>query len=308
MTCCPQAEDNTSDFKSVRFESTDCRTLPERVLIPGGTGLIGTSAPHIRTDGEGPIRRGLVDPFYMSQSAITNAQFAAFIKDTGYITEAEHLGWSFVFFSQLPDDAPDTRGVPGSPWWRQVDRASWQCLSGAECTLVTDLSDHPVVHVSWNDANAYCSWVGGRLPTELEWEHAARADLGDVRFPWGNTEPDDEENFLCNIWQGRFPNINTVKDGYDTTAPGLSFKPNDFGLYNMVGNVWEWTADAFRTPALRKQKNHHGSENPEILKVVKGGSFLCHKSYCYRYRIAARSGNTIDSATTHTGFRVAWNS
>lgn len=273
----------------------------ENVVIPGGIGLIGTENPFIRFDGEGPLRKGRVDELRMSRSSISNDDFAAFIADTGYVTEAEYYGWSFVFWSQVPDYVGDTQAVPGSPWWRRVDGASWRCITGPRCELVENLPDHPVVHVSWNDAVAYSSWAGGRLPTELEWEHAARGGLGDVRFPWGDKEPDDEVNFHCNIWQGRFPRDNTMKDGYQTTAPSLSFEPNGYNLYNMVGNVWDWTANPHRPPSPT-----NNAQAVSAVKVAKGGSFLCHKSYCYRYRIAARIGNSVDSTTTHMGFRVVW--
>lgn len=277
-----------------------------RACIPGGVGLLGTSKPIIRADGEGPLRKGLVKSISMSTGTITNAEFAAFVGDTAYVTEAEHLGWSFVFWSQVPDYVGETLSVPGSPWWRRVDGASWQNITGPKCSLVQKLLDHPVVHVSWNDAKAYASWAGGRLPTELEWEHAARGGLGDVRFPWGDDEPDDAQNIYCNIWQGRFPKTNTTVDGYDATAPAVSFEPNGYGLYNLAGNVWEWTADKFRIHSeISRQKSRDSSES-NVMKLAKGGSFLCHKSYCYRYRIAARIANTADSATTHMGFRVVW--
>ncbi|MCL4141675.1 UNVERIFIED_CONTAM: hypothetical protein GTU68_036188 [Idotea baltica] len=280
--------------------------MPERVSIPAGTGLIGTSKPMIRTDGEGPLRKGLVGSLSMSAGEITNAEFAAFVEDTGYITEAEHLGWSFVFWNQVPEYVGQTQSVSGSPWWHRVDGASWQHITGPKCSSVRELLNHPVVHVSWNDALAYASWVGGRLPTELEWEHAARGGLGDVRFPWGDAEPDDEQNLFCNIWQGRFPKNNTVNDGYYTTAPAVSFEPNGYGLFNMVGNVWEWTADPFRLPSQIARAGLQNKDKPSVIKLAKGGSFLCHKSYCYRYRIAARIANSLDSATTHMSFRVVW--
>ncbi|OED38563.1 sulfatase modifying factor 1 (C-alpha-formyglycine- generating enzyme 1) [Chromatiales bacterium (ex Bugula neritina AB1)] len=302
MSCCPPSPGaGQSGFRPVLFKPSDSAVLPASVVVPGGTGLIGTDKPHIRFDGETPLRQGRVDEFKMSSGPVTNADFAAFVADTGYVTEAEHYGWSFVFWSQVPDYIGETQAVPGALWWRRVDGASWKCITGPRCVLADELPDHPVVQVSWNDANAYCSWAGGRLPTELEWEHAARGGLSDVRFPWGDQEPDDEKNFLCNIWQGRFPQHNTMKDGYLTTAPSVSFEPNGYGLYNMAGNVWDWTADAHRSNA---RPGHMQADNP--VKVAKGGSFLCHKSYCYRYRIAARIGNTIDSTTTHIGFRVVW--
>lgn len=306
MTCCPPTTPEPSDFKPSIFSPSLEALKPATVSIPGGTGLLGTAKPMIHTDGEGPLRKGIVRTLSMSVSAITNAEYAAFVADTGYVTEAEHLGWSFVFWNQVPEYIGETQRVVGSPWWHRVDGASWQCITGPKCTLVKELPDHPVVHVSWNDAYAYASWIGGRLPTELEWEHAARGGLGDVRFPWGDAEPDDEQNFYCNIWQGRFPKTNTTKDGYCTTAPAVSFEPNGYGLFNMVGNVWDWTADTFRLPTQYGRPGQHNSDVAAAMKLAKGGSFLCHKSYCYRYRIAARIANSMDSATTHMGFRVVW--
>lgn len=305
MTCCPPIPSQPSNFTPSIFNPSPTAVMPTRVAIPRGVGLLGTSTPMIRADGEGPLRKGLVRAVAMSAGTITNAEFASFVAETGYITEAEQLGWSFVFWSQVPEYVGQTQSVPGSPWWHRVDGASWQRITGPECTLIHDLRNHPVVHVSWNDATAYASWVGGRLPTELEWEHAARGGLGDVRFPWGDTEPDDKQNSLCNIWQGQFPKINTAIDGYDTTAPTQSFEPNGYGLFNMVGNVWEWTADSYRLPQVARPALRENAE-PDVVKVAKGGSFLCHKSYCYRYRIAARISNSLDNATTHMGFRVLW--
>lgn len=298
MSCCPPRNLNETKFNPETFAHSANVIQPPRSLIPSGEALIGTDNPYIRSDGEAPLRKEPIDSFFMSNTAITNEAFAAFVADTGYVTEAEHIGWSFVFMSQATHTTQITRSVPGTPWWRVIEGVSWKHITAPSCSLMQSLPDHPVVQVSWNDAKAYCSWVGGRLPTEKEWEHAARGGLGDVRFPWGDDEPDDENASLCNLWQGEFPQRNTGKDGYLTTAPAKSYKPNGYGLYNMIGNVWDWTADSFRGAA-----QHRDSEDA---KVAKGGSFLCHKSYCYRYRIAARMGNTKDSATTHMGFRVAW--
>ena len=300
MKCCPPPSDRDKPFTPQIFESSLKVVRPDSVLIPGGVGLTGTSYPMIRSDGEGPLRESQLKPLHMSRGSITNTEFAAFVDHTGYITEAEHFGWSFVFWSQVPDYVGPTQSVPNLSWWRRVDGACWKHISGPKCSLADSQPDHPVVHVSWNDAKAYCSWVGGRLPTECEWEHAARGGLGDVRFPWGNTEPDDIKSFPCNIWQGEFPHTNTAMDGYQTTAPAVSFAPNGYGLYNMVGNVWDWTAGSFRKQSQSLQPSAMD------IKVAKGGSFLCHKSYCYRYRIAARIGNPSDSTTTHMGFRVVW--
>ncbi|MDF9301959.1 formylglycine-generating enzyme family protein [Tritonibacter mobilis] len=274
------------------------------VNIPGGRGLIGTKTPRIENDGEGPLRPTRISPFRMTATTITNAEFAKFIAATGHTTEAETFGWSFVFWQQVPDAIGLTRGVAGVEWWRRVDGAIWSAPNGPGSEGAC-LPDNPVVHVSWNDAKAYAAWVGGRLPSEAEWEHAARGGQGDVAFPWGDDEPDDEAFTPCNIWQGDFPHFNTAADGYQTTAPAKSFEPNAYGLFNLVGNVWEWTADPFRVKSLKRsvQARLHAARG---FKVSKGGSFLCHRSYCYRYRIAARSGTSPDSSTTHQGFRVVW--
>ncbi|MEM1264966.1 MAG: formylglycine-generating enzyme family protein [Pseudomonadota bacterium] len=274
------------------------------VDIPGGTALVGTNAPQIPDDGEGPLRKVAVKPFRMAATAVTNAQFRAFVEATGFVTEAERFGWSFVFWSQVPKAVGPTQAVSEVQWWRRVDGATWFAPNGPE-TEEACSPDHPVVHVSWNDARAYADWVGGRLPTEAEWEHAARAGQGDVRFPWGDAEPNDTDFTPCNIWQGRFPAQNTAADGFVTTAPARSFEPNAFGLFNLAGNVWEWTADPYRVRSLKStvKKRLAGMRG---YKLSKGGSFLCHRSYCYRYRIAARSGTSPDSATTHHGLRVVW--
>ena len=275
----------------------------EIVDIPGGTALIGTAQPQIPDDGESPPRRKKVKAFRMSSATITNADFSAFVADTGYVTEAEHIGWSFVFFSDVPEHHGATQGVVGTEWWRLVDHATWRAPHGPQ--TAPPAPDHPVVQVSWNDAKAYARWCGGRLPTEAEWEHAARGGLDDVRFPWGDTEPDDHNHTPCNIWQGTFPNQNTGQDGFTHTAPARSFEPNGYGLYNMVGNVWEWTSEPYRVRSLKKAATRK-SQSMKDHKLLKGGSYLCHRSYCYRYRIAARNANTPDSATPHQGFRVVW--
>lgn len=274
---------------------------PHAVEIPGGAANIGTDQPEIPEDEEGPFRKTKLKPFKMGATTVTNDDFAAFIDATGYETESERFGWSFVFWSDIPERMRKTDAVQGAEWWRRVDGAAWNRVDGE----TSPTSDHPVVHVSWNDARAYADWVGGRLPTEAEWEHAARGGLGDARFPWGDQEPDDTNFFPCNIWQGRFPDWNEASDGFTTTAPARSFEPNGYGLYNMVGNVWEWTAEPFRLKSLQKTIRMRAAQMRGF-KLLKGGSFLCHASYCYRYRVAARTGNSPDSTTSHQGFRVVW--
>lgn len=275
------------------------------VFVPGGSSLVGTSQPCILNDGENPLRKSRISPFEMAATTVTNAEFEQFVATTGYLTEAERIGWSFVFHAQVPKTVGPTRGLPEAEWWRWVDGANWRDINGPGTQADCWNRDHPVVQVSWNDAQAYAAWAGGRLPTEAEWEHAARGGLGDVRFPWGMREPNDTDYQPCNIWQGDFPRINTCADGYATTAPARSFEPNGYGLYNMVGNVWEWTCDLYTIKSLKKQVRTRLA-GMKGYYLSKGGSFLCHISYCYRYRIAARSGASPDSATTHTGFRVLW--
>lgn len=284
----------------------DGRTLADTAAeIPGGTGLIGTDRPQLPIDGEGPLRRRKVAPFRIGTGAVTNAEFAQFVEETGHVTEAERFGWSFVFWAQVPESVGATQAVAEVQWWRRVDGANWRDVNGPGTAAEAWHPDHPVVHVSWNDARAFASWAGGRLPSEAEWEHAARGGLGDVPFPWGDAEPDDNGFQPCNIWQGKFPDVNTARDGYATTAPARSFAPNGHGLYNLVGNVWEWTGDPFKVASLKREARAFMAARKGY-KLSKGGSFLCHKSYCYRYRIAARSGNSPDSTTTHQGFRMVW--
>ena len=303
--CCAPTRGATSHAANLLASSR--QSSPEilgAVDIPGGKALIGTNDPMIVIDGEGPLRTKMVKPFRAMKTAVTNAQFAQFIEETGFVTEAERFGWSFVFHSDVPEDVSETQGVVGTEWWRRVDGANWHDPHGPS-TAASSLPNHPVVQVSWHDAQAFAAWCGGRLPSEVEWEHAARGGLGDVRFPWGEGEPDETAYFPCNIWQGGFPATNTCVDGWSGTAPVDAFDPNGYGLFNMVGNVWEWAAEPFRVKSLKKdvRKRLDGMKG---FKLLKGGSFLCHESYCYRYRIAARIGNSPDTTTPHQGFRVVW--
>lgn len=277
--------------------------LPVRE-VPGGAALVGTDLPKIPVDEEGPCRSKRLDPFRIMETAVTNEMFAAFVGETGYVTEAEHFGWSFVFYKHVSDAVLETQAVVGTQWWRKVEGAFWRLVNGPKSDSDWH-PDHPVVHVSWNDARAFARWAGGRLPTEAEWEHAARGGLGDVPYPWGEKEPNDEDFQPCNIWQGRFPEENTGMDGYRATAPAKSFEPNGFGLYNMCGNVWEWTSEPLKIRSLSKGARGH-AKKVRGAKLLKGGSFLCHKSYCFRYRIAARTGTTPDSTTAHQGFRLVF--
>lgn len=276
----------------------------DAVFIPAATALVGTAAPVIPDDGESPLRQVRLGAFHIARATVTNAEFARFVAATGYVTEAERLGWSFVFWQQVPPQTGITAAYPEAAWWRRVDGACWSAPHGPGSEAAAR-PDHPVVQVSWNDARAYAAWVGGRLPSEAEWEHAARGGRGDVPFPWGMDAPDDSRFLPCNIWQGQFPHHNTAADGHVTTAPARSFAANGYGLFHMVGNVWEWTADPFRIRSLKPRAKARMAAAAGY-RTLKGGSFLCHRSYCYRYRIAARTGTSPDSATMHQGFRVVW--
>lgn len=276
----------------------------ETAVIPGGVGWLGTDSPVLPVDDEAPLRKTKVKSFAMDVLAVTNTRFGQFVAATGYVTDAEQFGNSFVFDKLLPEDAAPSQAVAEAPWWRMIDGATWRAPVGPGSDALC-LPDHPVVHVTWNDAQAFAKWSGGRLPSEKEWEHAARGGLGDARYPWGDAEPNDTDFFPCNIWQGAFPDVNLERDGYMATAPARSFEPNGYGLFNMVGNVWEYTAQPFKVKSLKKsvQRAHAGKAG---YKVSKGGSFLCHASYCHRYRIAARTATSADSSTSHQGFRLVY--
>jgi sulfatase modifying factor 1 len=275
------------------------------VLLEGGEFLMGSDDRYgIPADGEGPVRTVRLRPFWIDPVTVSNAHFGEFVQATGYVTEAERYGWSFVFGGLLPDEFPPTRGAIQAPWWRQVLGADWRHPEGPQSS-VADRMDHPVVHVTWRDAVGYCQWSGLRLPTEAEWEYAARGGLEQARFPWGD-ELTPGGQHRCNIWQGRFPSDNTMEDGYLGTAPVTAYEPNGFGLYQVAGNVWEWCADWFHTSVHVGGPRHDptGPASGEA-KVIRGGSYLCHRSYCNRYRVGARSSNTPDSSTGNMGFRVA---
>lgn len=275
------------------------------VLLPGGEFLMGTDDREgFAGDGEGPVRPVTVSPFWIDTVAVSNARFAEFVAATGYVTEAEQYGWSFVFAGLLPASA--RRGSPRSPeapWWCAVKGASWQAPGGPG-TSVDEREDHPVVHVSWRDATRYCAWAGTRLPKEAEWEYAARGGLEQRRYAWGDELTPGGEH-RCNIWQGRFPVSNTRQDGYFDTAPVRSFPPNGFGLYNVAGNVWEWCSDWWTIDHPAGPVVNPGGPRQGKSRVMRGGSYLCHESYCNRYRVAARTSNEPDSSSANLGFRCA---
>lgn len=279
---------------------TATHPLSGSVLLPGGVFVMGHDGPDgYPADGEGPAHPVDVAPFRIDATAVSNARFAEFAAATGHVTQAERDGWSFVFAGLLPDDTPPTRGVVGAPWWRQVEGADWRHPCGPASDLA-DLADHPVVHVTWDDATRFAAWSGGRLPTEAEWEYAARGGLTGVHYPWGaEREPGGQHRM--NVWQGVFPSSDTAEDGYRGTAPVTAYPPNGFGLFGVTGNVWEWCADWFSPHTYRRG----GPPSAGTHRVMRGGSYLCHASWCSRYRVDSRSSSTPDSAAGNVGFRCA---
>ena len=305
------------------------------VWIPAGQFEMGGIGPEARQD-EFPIHRVKVDGFWMDETVVTNAQFRAFVKATGYLTTAERKPDWEEMRKTLPPGTPkppDDVLVPGSlvftptegpvpltdvsQWWHWVPGASWQHPLGPKSSLARKDDDYPVVHVSWDDAVAYCKWAGKRLPTEAEWEYACLGGGPARRFMWGEEPPSD--TFLpANLWQGGFPYEKKPLDGYFLTAPARSFAPNGYGLYNMIGNVWQWCSDWYRDdtyatlakgkqPAVNPQGPADSRDPDEPLtpkKVNRGGSFLCNAGFCASYRPAARMKTSPDSGLLHTGFRA----
>ncbi|MBU2937747.1 MULTISPECIES: formylglycine-generating enzyme family protein [Pacificibacter] len=284
--------------------ATQRELMSELTPVAGGFFDMGTRRSRFPQDFDAPRRKVKLSPFVIGATTVTNMQFARFVDETGYRTVSEQEGWSFVFHLLLSEPDDYKVSPPGLPWWRRVDGAYWKSPEGAGSDVSTRL-DHPVVHISWFDALAYCTWAGLRFPTEAEWEKAARGGLARQKFPWGNQMMPAGKHMM-NTWQGDFPRTNSQDDGYLGTAPAKSFEPNGYGLYNMTGNVWEWVQDFF----------HHAPPSSDTLfdptgpktgegRVQRGGSFLCHVSYCDRYHVHSRTQNDPDSSTSHGGFRVA---
>ncbi len=309
--CCVPARQRAAILAASRSVSlglprTSHGPIEDMVKLDGGAFLMGTADDDgFPADGEGPVREVSLDGFYIDKYPVTNLRFAEFADATAYSTEAERFGWSFVFQGHI---APARRKelvedtAAAAPWWCKVSGASWRQPEGPD-SGIGDRPNHPVVHVSWNDAIEYCRWAGKRLPTEAEWEYAARGGLERKRFPWGD-ELTPGGKHLCNIWQGEFPTLDLAEDGYSAVAPADAFPPNGYGLYTITGNTWEWCQDWFDASfhALATRRNPAGPPHGTA-KVLKGGSYLCHASYCNRYRLAARTSNTPESATGNIGFR-----
>jgi formylglycine-generating enzyme required for sulfatase activity len=306
---------------------------PGMIWIPGGEFSMGTDAS-VGWAGEKPAHRVRVDGFWMDESEVTNAQFRAFVEATGYVTTAEKPPDLKEIMRQLPPGTPlppKEKLVPGSlvfippgapvklddfsQWWQWVPGASWRHPEGPG-TSIEGRDQHPVVHVSWDDAMAYAKWAGKRLPTEAEWEFAARGGLDGKIYSWGDEPPGAGGKWQCNIWQGEFPGKNTLLDGYERTAPVKSYPPNGYGLYDMAGNVWEWCSDWYDRDLYRTRAGKGVTVNPVgpeqsfdptqpfmPQRVQKGGSFLCSDTYCLRYRPSARQASSPDSGMSHVGFR-----
>lgn len=290
----------------------------DQAHVPTQTFRMGDSrGDENRGDGETPVHEITLAAFLIDTTSVTNDDFARFVGATGYLTEAETWGFSAVFHLAVAAPEEDLLGTPpGTPWWRGVRGADWRHPGGRDSSI-EDLGEHPVVHVSWNDAVAYCNWTGRALPTEAQWEAASRGGVDGARFPWGDdphgesgmpspsTQPRRRAPWKMNIWQGTFPTDNTIEDGFLTTAPVRSFAPNDYGLWQTIGNVWEWCADWWDPGYYRVAPNRdpRGPETGQV-RVMRGGSYLCHDSYCNRYRNSARSSNTPDSSMSNGGFRT----
>ena len=300
--------------------------------IPAGNFQMGSKDTQARAD-ESPIHNVQIAAFWMDQTEVTNTQFKAFVDATGYVTTAEQKPDWEELKKELPPGTPKpndsllqaaslvfipTQGPVNlndyGAWWQWRPQANWRQPRGIGSSIA-DKMDHPVVHISWYDAQAYANWVGKRLPTEAEWEWAARGGNQENRYPWGN-ELLDSGVSKANIWEGEFPYQNTQTDQFFYTAPVGSFEPNAYGLYDMAGNVWEWCSDWYDFTYYERLKNlkavnPKGPEAPYDpyqpylkQKVMRGGSFLCNDAYCSGYRVAARMKSTPDTGLHHTGFRL----
>ena len=297
------------------------------IWIPGGTFRMGSDKHYPE---EAPVHRVTVDGFWIDNTAVTNRQFRKFINETGHVTFAEIAPNAKDYPGALPHmlKAGSLVFTPSnhlvdlrdwSQWWKFKFGANWRRPYGPRSSI-SGLDHHPVVHVAYRDAEAYAKWAGKDLPTEAEWEFAARGGLEGAEYAWGN-EFTPGGKHLANTWQGEFPRQNVCHDGFDRTSPVTAFPPNGYGVYDMIGNVWEWTADWWSTtheaeapktccvpvnPRGGREEVSYDPCQPKIKiprKVLKGGSHLCAPNYCRRYRPAARHAEPIDTSTSHVGFR-----
>jgi len=297
------------------------------VLIPGGTFRMGSDQHYPE---EAPVHRVTVDDFFIDRAPVTNAQFKQFVNETRHVTFAEvapdpkdypgslpHMIFAGSLVFQVPSHPVDLRNW--GEWWSLMKGANWRRPYGPKSNL-QGLDDHPVVHVAFADALAYARWAGKDLPTEAEWEFAARGGLDGAEYAWGD-ELTPGGRHMANTWQGAFPHQNDLEDGFARTSPVSAFPPNGYGVHDMIGNVWEWTTDFYspkheadapkaccipENPRGGREEGSYGPNLPDIKiprKVIKGGSHLCAPNYCRRYRPAARHAEPIDTSTSHLGFR-----
>lgn len=300
------------------------------IFVQGGTFTMGTDEPAIAEDGEGPARKVTVSDFLMQKYEVSNLEFALFVLETGYQTDAEKYGWSFVFQDAISPGLSSkiTKAAAETPWWLPVNDSNWLYREGPDSipSLTKARILDPVVHVSHTDARAFCSHYGMRLPREAEFEYVLKGgkdgkDDGRA-YAWGHylygkeAESGGKKVYRANLWQGVFPKVNTGEDGYVYMSPVDSFgAQNEVGLYNIQGNVWEWVADAwsvnhnrFKGKVLENPQmelSYERLDDPTVERVKRGGSYMCHKSYCYRYRTVSRSHNSADSSAFNLGFRCA---
>ena len=297
--------------------------VSDMILIPSGGFMMGSTDPHTFPD-EYPQHKVTISSFLMDKYEVTNRQFSDFVNSTGYVTTAER---PFKYYDDQLGDSTSRKGslifdgsdflekqrIEDLSWWKWCEHASWKHPNGPGSSI-KDKMDHPVIHVSWHDANAYAQWAGKRLPTESEWEWAARGGKKDIRFPWGNSEVNRSYQ-KANLWQGRFPFMNEVKDGNQWSSKVGEYSPNGYGLYDMAGNVWEWCMDEYDMNAYNKRSVQKNLVDPvskvtydlvepgQEKRVMRGGSFLCDETICSGYNITRRMRSTPDTGFIHTGFR-----
>lgn len=324
-----------SQPKKIKKEVVSSEQPIGMVWIPKGQFLMGSEGPQARPD-EAPVHTVEINGFWIDQTEVTNTQFATFVEATGYVTTAEKaVDWEEMK-KQLPPGTPKphdsllqaaslafktTNGPVDlnnyAAWWEWKPKANWRQPKG-KGSSIEGKEDHPVVHVSWDDANAYAQWAGKRLPTEAEWEWAARGGLKHKKYPWGD-EDIAEGNAKANSWEGSFPYDNINKDLFFYSAPVKSFEANGYGLYDMAGNVWEWCSDWYNYDYYKTLENNITSNpqganesydpyNPYIAqRIIRGGSFLCNDTYCSGYRVASKMKSSPDTGSQHTGFRCVKN-